>query len=206
MNLTKNFALLAILMGATLLNSSAEARIINFYEIDTGKYFRSAQPSGSDIEEMAHRYGIKSVINLRGENPSEGWYQDEKAMVDNLGLNFVNISMSPSEIPHRKNLLQLLEALESLPRPILVHCQAGADRTGEASAIYQMIYMGKTKSEALSMLSMKYGHISFAKPAKDYFIKEVWQGRDWAYSDYKPCSGTYKYYNVQNPECEEDIF
>ena len=173
----------------------------NFHEIDKGKFYRSAQLSAGDLEAYVKQYGIRTVINLRGENPGEEWFQNEESISQRLGLEFVSIAMSASKIPSRTNLNTLLTAFATLPRPILVHCRAGADRTGEASALYQMLYMNKTKDQALKMLTPRYGHFKFIMPAKRYFIDEVWQGVEWAQNQYEPCSGNYKYYDANGSEC-----
>ncbi len=175
----------------------------NFYEVDAGKYYRSAQLSAASFEKYISQYKIQTVINLRGENPGEPWYQDEAEVMHRLNVNFINIPMSADRLPHKKDLITLLDAFKNAPRPILVHCQAGADRTGEASAIYQMIFMGKAKPDAIKMLSLKYGHIASLKPAKDYFVRDVWQGIDWAYQSYNPCVTKYQYYDQNDPVCRQ---
>lgn len=173
----------------------------NFYEIEAGQFYRSAQLASSGFEKYVKKYGIRTVINLRGPNPTEDWYRNEVEVLRRLNVNLISIPMSASRLPHQKDLLVLLDAFQNAPRPFLVHCQAGADRTGEAAALYQMLYMGKSKTEAMRMLSIQYGHIANLKPAKDYFIKEVWQGVDWAFQTYNPCLGQYRYYDVKDPAC-----
>ncbi len=110
----------------------------------------------------------------------------------------INIPMSAGIIPHRKNLIKLLDAYASAERPILIHCLAGADRSGEAAAIYLQEYMGATKEESLEMLTLKYLHVERFKPAKRYFIREVYQGKEWAYNEYDPCEQTYSHYDQQS--------
>lgn len=172
----------------------------NLHEIDEGKYFRSAQLSGEELESVIKEHGIKTVINLRGAKDVD-WYREEAAVTERMGVTLISIGMSAKRLPHREDLIKLLDAFKTAERPMLIHCQGGADRTGEASAIYQMLYMGKTKKEALKMLTPKYFHIKKRMPAKRYFIKELWQGEDWAYNEYDPCSGEFKYYNPNDPAC-----
>lgn len=175
--------------------------INNFHEVDSGKLYRSGQMSGEDLAKKVEEFHIKTVINLRGSNPTEKWWQEEYEVARKYGLAFINIPMSASRLPNRRDLIELLDAYRSAPRPILIHCQGGADRTGEAAAIYQMIYMGKSKDEALDMLSLKYAHIEKSKPAKIYFIKNVWEDERWAYKQYDPCNGQYQYYSKDEPAC-----
>jgi protein tyrosine/serine phosphatase len=187
-------ALITLVTGALLTSC-------NFHEIDPGKVYRSAQLDEEQLIEAITKVGIKTVINLRGFNPNDDWYKTEKSVTTRFGVEQIDIPMSAGRLPHRRDLLRLLEAFEKAERPILVHCKAGADRTGEAMAIYQMLYMGKSKDEALEMLTTQYNHYSAFKPAKRYFIEEVWQGADWARTEYNPCVTQYKYYDQNDPAC-----
>ena len=169
--------------------------------VDPGQVYRSPQPTAEHLENYIQNYGIKTVINLRGENPSKQWWIEEHEIVKKYDLTFINISMSAKHLPHRKNLIKLLDAYKTAPRPILIHCLAGVDRTGEATAIYQMLYMGKSKEEALKMLTPEYGYFEKFKPAKKYFIEHVWQDENWAYEQYNPCLGQYKFYDTHQKAC-----
>ncbi len=44
----------------------------NFHEVIAGEFYRSAQPTGAEIEGYAHRYGIKTIVNLRGASSRSG--------------------------------------------------------------------------------------------------------------------------------------
>lgn len=174
-----------------------------FYEVDSGALYRSPQPTGEELERAIAEYGLKTIINLRGESPDSAWYKDEKAVADKYGVPMINISMSAKSIPSRQNLLKLLDAFRTAVRPMLVHCMAGVDRTGEASALYQMIYMGKSREDALEMLSGNFGHFENFMPAKRYFVRDIWQSEQWAYEEYDPCQNDYKYFNKNGCDGKE---
>jgi len=182
------------LFSVLALSVSACRLSINFHEVDPGKFYRSAQLTGEEFQIAIDQVGIRTIINLRGEGPGEAWFEDEEAVASRNGVQLVNIGMSARRFPHREDLLKLLDTLETADRPILVHCQMGADRTGEASAIYQMLYQGKTKAQAMKMLSPVYYHIEALMPAKDAFVR-IFKGRDWAYDEYDPCLLDTRYYN-----------
>ncbi|MGE0615939.1 MAG: tyrosine protein phosphatase [Bacteriovoracia bacterium] len=167
----------------------------NFHEIDPGRYYRSAQLTKPELNLAIDTYGIKTIINLRGEDPKASWFRDETQVAKDKGVTLINIPFSNSRLQHRRDLLKLLDSLRNAPRPILLHCRVGADRTGEASVIYQMEYMGKSKEEALEMLTPKYHHIELFVPTKRYFIQELYAGMDDAYETYFPCKSNYKYYD-----------
>ena len=53
---------------------------------------------------------------------------------------------------------KLINIVKNAKKPILIHCKAGADRTGLVSALY--LYSIGDKN-ALKMLSLKYGHFPY---------------------------------------------
>jgi protein tyrosine/serine phosphatase len=166
----------------------------NFHVVQENALYRSAQLDREELEQAIDHFHIKTVINLRGERPGQKWYDDEADVAAGHGVELINIGMSPDRLPHRDDLIKLLDAFKTAERPILIHCQAGADRTGEAVAIYQMEYMGKSRENALKSLTPKYNHYSLVKPAKRYFIKR-WVSEHWARNVYDPCVQEYSYYD-----------
>src|SRR3954454_9519239 len=46
----------------------------NFHAVVPGELYRSAQPTPELITDYHVKYGIKTVINLRGENVGSDWY------------------------------------------------------------------------------------------------------------------------------------
>lgn len=194
--MSRLICLLILFLSFPLLSANQHEGVLgdNFHEIDNSLYFRSAQLSSKSLKKYVTKHKIKTVINLRGVSSKE-WYKKQIQAVRELGIVQHDIGMSARRLPHREDLLKLLDLFENVERPILVHCQGGADRTGEASAIYQMLYMAKTKEEALKMLRFKYHHLAWRMPAKRYFIDEIWNGVDWALNDYRPCESSWKYYD-----------
>ncbi len=172
---------------------------VNFHVVDPGKLYRSAQLSPWVLKSFIKLYGIKTLINLRGVENKQ-WYRNEKATAEDLGVKYISIDMSARTIPDRDAELTLVDAFRNAPKPIMIHCRSGADRTGEASAIYEMVILKKTKNEALKMLGSRYLHFTYFRPAKDYFVS-LFQSESWLKSSYFPCSGQYQYYNPHNPDC-----
>jgi protein tyrosine/serine phosphatase len=67
----------------------------------------------------------------------------------------------------------------------LVHCAGGADRTGEASALWVLEIQKKSKKIAKQQLSLKYGHRVYKNSAKDFLI-DIWGGKEWLLTVYNP--------------------
>lgn len=158
----------------------------NFRILDEGKAYRSAQIDASTLKLVVGDYGIKTIINLRGANPGDVWYEREKAAAQELGVQHIDISMSATRMPPREVLLQVYDALTTAEYPILIHCQAGADRTGAVSAMYRMVVQGQPRAVAMQELSPAYGHFALATPAMDRLVAVFEPDRTWIETQYDP--------------------
>lgn len=157
----------------------------NFHTVEPGVLYRSAQLSRTILEKCIKKYHLKTIINLRGRNEHKKWWQQEKMLAQKYGLSFFDLSMNARSLPQKENLINLLAIYQNAPRPILIHCYSGADRTGEAAALWILEQQKKDKKTALKQLSLKYGHFPLRYPAKKFFIKQ-WQGARWLSQEYDP--------------------
>jgi protein tyrosine phosphatase (PTP) superfamily phosphohydrolase (DUF442 family) len=165
--------------------------IRNFREVDPGRFYRSGQLTGAQFAEAIERLGIRTIVNLRGrpQQPA-GWYEEEVETARRLGVRHADVRLSARSVPRRNELIRLLDVFRDAERPILVHCQDGADRAGEAAAIWQIDQMGRTREQALEMLTLRFLHLSWFRPAKRYFA-ERYLGERWAREHYDPCDFEY---------------
>ena len=58
---------------------------------------------------------------------------------------------------------EIIQTLREAPKPVLIHCKAGSDRTGLISALYCLTLKGETPAQADRELSVWYGHIPLTK-------------------------------------------
>jgi protein tyrosine/serine phosphatase len=132
----------------------------NFHEVIAGEYYRSAQLSPEHLESRIQQYGIKSIINLRGGEPGVQSYDQEVAVSDKLGVAYTSFPISAHHQLTDERVQELLAVMKSAPKPLLVHCLSGADRTGLASVIYLQQVAGVDEETAEWQLSPLYGHIN----------------------------------------------
>ncbi len=142
-------------MGGWALGLQAEG---NVHVVEPGALYRSAQPNGLELKSLLQEYGIGTVINLRGANAGEAWYDDEIAASNKAGVTHVDIAMSAGAEPSTETIDRLVQTLREARRPILVHCKDGADRTGLAAALYELLVETKPAHDAAKQLSFWYGH------------------------------------------------
>ncbi|MGV2127185.1 tyrosine-protein phosphatase [Agrobacterium vitis] len=146
----------------------------NFHEVIPGEFYRSAQPSAADIKDYAGRYGIKTIVNLRGSSPSP-WYAQEVATARELGIDHIDFRMSAAKGLTIDKAEQLVALLKSAPKPILIHCEGGADRSGLASVLYLQQIAGVQEDTAEQQLwPVIYGHVGIPYVTKAYAMDRSW--------------------------------
>ena len=132
----------------------------NFHEVEKGVVYRSAWLGAEKLEQAVDRLGVKTVLNLCGEQPGVEWYEGEVEVSRRRGVNFVSIGLSANTALDAAQLAKLTDALRDAPKPLLIHCRAGSDRTGLASAIYVAL-RGGSYHDAQNQLSLYYGHFPY---------------------------------------------
>lgn len=133
----------------------------NFHVVIPHQVFRSAQPTADQLRLYKDKYGIQTVINLRGTWEGKDWYDAEHRVGDEIGLDVLDINLINHQVPPVSELRKLVHALDEAPRPVLLHCRGGADRTALASAIARFL-AGDSIDQAKKEYSIVYGHTGLA--------------------------------------------
>jgi len=142
----------------------------NFYAL-SDKMYRSSQPAPFQVRRYKQKYGIKTIINLRGEN-TFGSYHYEKEACEKEGLHFVNFRVYSRRMPSKKDVLGAKALLESIEYPANLHCKSGADRAGLMATLYMIFQEQQPVEEAIKQLDWKYGHFKQAKTGiLDHFFQ-----------------------------------
>ena len=159
--------LLRILATAAFVMLLAECLRIfvgsNFFAVVPGKCYRSAQPTAKSLASAQRAYGIRTIINLRDENPDDAWYQEEEKAAKRLGVTLVNAGLSTSEQAPAEDFSKFVQAMKAAQEPVLIHCANGNDRSGLASAFYLLMRTNTSIAETRRQLSMRYGHNPWSK-------------------------------------------
>ncbi|HEV8062302.1 MAG TPA: dual specificity protein phosphatase family protein [Gemmataceae bacterium] len=139
----------------------------NFHEVLPGLLYRSGQLSPAHLRARVESKGIRTIINLRGPNPQEKWYREEIASCQSNGLVHIDLPID-SGFPTNDEMREMMQAFETCPKPVLIHCQSGIDRTGIASALACLLLDENSSPElAMEQLTWQYGCLPGRKSRKD---------------------------------------
>ncbi|MBL4591741.1 MAG: M20/M25/M40 family metallo-hydrolase, partial [Phycisphaerales bacterium] len=93
-----------------------------------GRVLFSRQPREADLRAFA-AYGGSAVINARTQAEVDKLGYDERAMVESLGMNYVHIPMSGSQLSYEL-AAKLTAALQANEGTVLLHCASGSRVNG----------------------------------------------------------------------------
>lgn len=133
----------------------------NVHVVDEGKLYRSARLERDQLEQVIRRFGIKSILNVRGGASGEPWYENEISLAKNLHLSHFDYGLSADDPVTIDQIDEIVKILRDAPKPILVHCEGGADRSGLVSALFLVEIEKRSADEAVSQLSILYGHFPY---------------------------------------------
>jgi hypothetical protein len=93
-------------------------QLARFDRVDDGIY-RSAQPTGAQLRALHERYGLRTILKLnlgRDDAPPD--------------VRVIHERLDPLVEPSPATLERILDEIERAPKPLLIHCTHGEDRTG----------------------------------------------------------------------------
>ncbi len=149
----------------------------NFHTLIPGRVYRCAQPSPNDIQHYVAKYGIKTVVNLRGCCANMDWYVSEGKATAGANLAQEDITLSAGRLPAPRELQRLVEVLDRAAYPILIHCRRGVDRTGLTSVVAKLLFENATLAVARAELSLRHGHVSLGRTVamlRFFDLYETW--------------------------------
>lgn len=131
----------------------------NFYRVEPDLY-RSARPQSDGFHEL-QTLGVRTILDL--ESPA-----DDLA-AHGTSLKLFHVPMTAFGLRDDLVLQALRIMADPANRPIVVHCQLGADRTGALMALYRVVVQGWSKEDALrEMNGGGYHHSSWFRNLDQY--------------------------------------
>ncbi|AMV39896.1 hypothetical protein VT85_20860 [Planctomyces sp. SH-PL62] len=137
----------------------------NLGVVDPGRAYRSAQPT-SRLDAMIREHGLATVLNLRGGDADDPWYVNEVRATEEAGVDFYDLPLSAVRRPRRRELLLLIDVITTCRLPVLFHCRAGADRTGLATVVYNLMIAGQPPEAAMAGFTLYHNHVPLFGPER----------------------------------------
>jgi protein tyrosine/serine phosphatase len=159
---------LLVIAGLVVWNNGLRDRLLpkNFGVVEPGKLYRSGQISHWQIEQALKDNGIKVIVALSGHGGKQADLDAELKASSELGIDrevFPLGGDGTGQIEQYAKAIALIDASKKQGKPVLVHCIAGAQRTGGVIATYEMLVEHKPPSEAFVQMR-EYGHDPTANP------------------------------------------
>jgi protein tyrosine/serine phosphatase len=137
--------------------------LYNFHWVLPGEAARAMQPWAGGLEPFLKNRGIRAIINLRGRNDDLGWWQKETAIAKDAGIAHLDAMLDSRRLPTREMLVRLIECFDKAPRPFLLKCSGGQDRTSFAAALYLIHRDGWKDMPAAMAQFARFPYLHFPK-------------------------------------------
>jgi protein tyrosine/serine phosphatase len=153
--------LVAIAMAVGVWDQFIKYRFVakRFGTVVPGRIYRSGQISKWMIGPTIEDHGIEVIVDLTSLDPRDEHQQVELETAERMGVEHRRLVMSGDGIGATEDYATAVEILHDCAqdgRPVLVHCAAGAQRTGGVVASYRLLVEGKSPAEAMAEMQ-SYG-------------------------------------------------
>ena len=169
--------------------------LYNFHWIVPGKIARSAQAYAGFLGPFLRKHGIGAVINLRGPNPTWGWWRYEKRVCAKNGVEHYDVMLSSKRLPTKKMLEILFDAFDAGRAPLLLKCSGGQDRTSFAAALWIIHKKGWSAMDEAQAQFARWPYLHLPKPHQRWlklfleFARDEARGKplgEWVRESYSP--------------------
>jgi protein tyrosine/serine phosphatase len=137
--------------------------LYNFHWVVPGEAARAMQAWAGGVKTFLRRRGIKSIINLRGRNEDLSWWKKETATARSIGVAHLDAMLDSRKLPTKAMLERLIESFDTAPRPFLLKCSGGQDRTSFAAALYLIHRDGWGAMEMAKAQFARFPYLHFPK-------------------------------------------
>jgi protein tyrosine/serine phosphatase len=147
--------------------------IRNFCVVTPGALWRGETPTKADAKWLVE-HGIRTVISLQldVQGSFEAAHLDP-GVVDSVTYFRVRDFMATQVLTHRRlddHVAEVLAIIQEAPKPALISCRAGVDRTGVIAAAYRVLVDGKSREQAIKEMD---GFESPWDPLNNRYVRSI---------------------------------
>jgi protein tyrosine/serine phosphatase len=171
--------------------------LYNFHWVVPGEAARAMQAWAGGLGSFLRQRGVRAIINLRGRNQDIGWWKKETAIAKAGGVEHFDAMLDSRKLPTREMLERLIESFDIAPRPFMLKCSGGQDRTSFAAALYLIHRNGWSALPAARAQFARFPYLHFPKRHQRWlrafleFAQEDSRGleiKEWIATRYSPQS------------------
>jgi protein tyrosine/serine phosphatase len=137
--------------------------LYNFHWVVPGEASRAMQAWAGGLGPFLKRRGIRAIINLRGRNDDLSWWKKETATAKAGGIAHLDAMLDSRKLPTREMLVRLVECFDIAPKPFMLKCSGGQDRTSFAAALYLIHRDGWQALETARAQFARFPYLHFPK-------------------------------------------
>jgi hypothetical protein len=137
--------------------------LYNFHWVVPGEAARAMQDWAGFLKPFLKKRGIRAIINLRGRNDDLSWWKKETQAAKSLGISHFDAMLDSRKLPTRAMLVTLIQSFDAAPRPFLLKCSGGQDRTSFAAALYLIHRDGWSAMTAAQAQFARFPYLHFPK-------------------------------------------
>ena len=153
--------------------------LYNFHWVVPGEASRAMQVWAGGLGAFLQVRGIRAIINLRGRKDDLSWWKKETATAQAHGIAHLDAMLDSRKLPSREMLARLIESFNTAPKPFMLKCSGGQDRTSFAAALYLIYRDGWDALPRARAQLARYPYLHFPKPQQRWLIAFV----DFAHAD-----------------------
>jgi protein tyrosine/serine phosphatase len=137
--------------------------LYNFHWVSEAEAARSAQPWIGQWRRYLAGNAIRSIVNLRGPQPHLGWWRLETEICRAADITHYDLALNSRGLPTGERLAALLDIFDAAPKPLMIKCSGGQDRTSFAAALYLLHRRGWAAMDAALAQFSRFPYLHFPK-------------------------------------------
>lgn len=146
----------------------------NFAVVEDGELYRSGGLTPTMLRAVIRDYEIKTVIDFGGYKPGSLHERTARHIADSTGVQRYSLRLLGDGTGDPNNYAAALTLIQDPSNhPVLVHCAAGAQRTGACVALYWKVLRGEKLQVGLPA-SKERGHDPNDNPRMWPYVADWW--------------------------------